>query len=74
MEAADDYYVLLRRVRELGLEEQLRLLEDVAACIRQRTKEGAGRSILELQGLGQEIWRGVDATEYVARERASWDG
>ncbi len=31
-------------------------------------------SILELQGLGKEIWQGIDAQEYVDRERASSNG
>jgi hypothetical protein len=31
-------------------------------------------SILELQGLGKAIWQGIDAQEYVDRERASWNG
>lgn len=30
-------------------------------------------SILELRGLGKEIWEGIDAAEYVRRERDSWD-
>lgn len=30
-------------------------------------------SILELGGLGKEIWKGIDAAEHVQRERASWD-
>ena len=30
-------------------------------------------SILELQGLGKEHWRSIDATAHVQRERASWD-
>ena len=30
-------------------------------------------SILDLQGLGKEHWRGVDAAKHVERERASWD-
>jgi plasmid stability protein len=30
-------------------------------------------SILELKGLGKEYWQGVDGTEHVAKERASWD-
>ena len=30
-------------------------------------------SILELQGLGKEHWRGIDAAAHVQRERASWD-
>jgi hypothetical protein len=29
---------------------------------------------MELRGLGAEIWDGIDAQEYVIRERASWNG
>ena len=29
--------------------------------------------ITELKGLGKEIWEGIDAQEYVDRERDSWD-
>ena len=32
------------------------------------------RSIMESEGLGKEIWEGVDAQEYVDRERDSWNG
>lgn len=34
----------------------------------------ARTSILQLQGLGKEIWEGIDAQEYVDRERAAWNG
>lgn len=30
-------------------------------------------SILELQGLGKELWQDIDPAAHVARERASWD-
>jgi len=30
-------------------------------------------SILELEGLGKELWSGVDAARYVEEERAAWD-
>ena len=30
-------------------------------------------SILELEGLGKELWSGVDAARYIEEERASWD-
>jgi len=29
--------------------------------------------ILELEGLGANIWKGIDAQEYVCNERESWD-
>jgi hypothetical protein len=31
-------------------------------------------SILQLQGLGKEIWRGIDAQAYVDQERTGWNG
>lgn len=31
------------------------------------------RSIMELQGLGKDIWRDVDVEEYIKRERDSWN-
>ena len=31
-------------------------------------------SVLELKGLGKEIWQGIDAQEYVDQERSSWGG
>lgn len=30
-------------------------------------------SILELRGLGKELWRGTDAARHVETERAAWD-
>ena len=30
-------------------------------------------SILDLQGLGKELWSGMDAARHVADERGSWD-
>ena len=30
-------------------------------------------SILELEGLGKELWSGLDAVTHVEAERASWD-
>jgi hypothetical protein len=34
---------------------------------------GAKRSILALEGLGAEIWQGIDAQTYVDALRAEWD-
>jgi plasmid stability protein len=30
-------------------------------------------SILELRGLGKELWKDIDAVTHVQRERAVWD-
>jgi hypothetical protein len=71
-----NYGELLVRIQRLDPVEQLRLLEELAALVRSRmaSQPPSRRSILELQGLGKEIWQDVDAQEYIDRERASWDG
>ena len=61
------------QAQKLTLEEQLRLLEDLAGLIRQQMPPKRKHSILELEGLGQEIWKGIDAQEYINQERDSWD-
>jgi dihydroneopterin aldolase len=68
------YQEICRQVEELTPDEQLRLLEALAAIVRRRMTENPKRSILELEGLGKEIWQGIDAQAYVEQERASWNG
>lgn len=68
------YDELVERIQNLTPADQLRLLEELAVIIRRRMDVAQRRSILELQGLGKEIWRGVDAQEYIDQERASWSG
>jgi len=68
------YQEICRQVEELTPDEQLQLLELLAAIVRHRTTELPKRSILELEGLGKEIWQEIDAQTYVEQERASWNG
>jgi hypothetical protein len=48
--------------------------EDAQGNVSRTRQEGTPkRSIMELHGLGQEIWDGVDAQEYVNKLREEWD-
>ena len=68
------YDEILAQVRELEPVEQADLLEELAGMIKQRLPGRKERSILEIEGLGAEIWEGIDAREYVRKEREAWDG
>ena len=67
------YHTVLQMARELPLEEQLQLLEDLAALIRKRVPVRRKHEITELEGLGKEIWEGIDVAKYIDEERNSWD-
>ena len=54
--SATVYYEILSRVQYLTPADQLRLLEELAALVRHQIVTTDRRSILELQGLGKEIW------------------
>jgi DNA-binding HxlR family transcriptional regulator len=68
------YQEIRRQIQTLTPDEQLRLLEELAAIVRHRIQPKPKRSILELEGLGKEIWQGIDVQEYINQERDSWDG
>jgi DNA-binding HxlR family transcriptional regulator len=68
------YQEIRRQVENLTPDEQLRLLEELSIIVRHRIPLKSQRSIMELEGLGKDIWQGMDAQEYVDRERLSWNG
>jgi len=51
----------------------LRLLGELQRTIKDRQSNGQ-TSVRELRGLGKEIWSGLDAQEFVRRERTAWNG
>ncbi|MFL5691589.1 MAG: hypothetical protein ACJ795_07265 [Ktedonobacteraceae bacterium] len=60
------------QLRHLTLDEQLQLLKDLAELIRSQVISHDRHSIIELEGLGKEIWSGVDVEKYIDEERNSW--
>ena len=62
-----------QHIKSLPREAQLRLLAKVAENLAVSGEERPKRSIMELHGLGAEIWEGVDAQEYVNGLREEWD-
>lgn len=66
------YAQALELIPKLELSEQLQLLQVLAQNVEWRIAPRKRRSILELEGLGAEIWEGIDAQTYVDRERDSW--
>jgi len=72
--STDPYDEILSRAKDqLSAEQQQKLVEELAQHAAR--KNGLQQhSILELEGLGAEIWKDVDPDDYVAKERDSWDG
>lgn len=65
-----------QQVRARPLRERLRLAQRILAEAADAAQEGdeRPRSLLELEGLGAELWGSVDAQAYVERLRQEWDG
>lgn len=65
---------VLSLIQHLSPPDQLLLSEELAGLIRHKNASKTRRSILEIQGLGKEIWKEVDIHEYLDKERSSWNG
>jgi hypothetical protein len=60
---------IVEEIQQLSIEEREKLL----AIIQQGLKRPKLHSLLELEGLGAELWEGIDAQEYVNQLRSEWD-
>ena len=64
-----------RYIKPLPTAAKLSLMAMMAQELAEVASEGTlpQRSLLELEGLGAEIWQGIDAQEYVNELRKEWD-
>ena len=68
------YDHVLSQFLQLSPADQARLLAEYGTLAGSSADPLLRRSILELEGLGKEVWNGIDAQRYVDEERASWNG
>ncbi len=73
--AESGYEALLQAIEKLTPSDQERLMSELTDRLSHRIGEQPRQhSIVELRGLGKEVWSGVDPDEYVEQERSSWNG
>jgi hypothetical protein len=72
--STNSYGEVLDQVQHLAPNEQLQLLKDLMDLLKRQTTTRPLHSILELEGLGKEVWEGIDVDQYLEEERNSWDG
>jgi hypothetical protein len=74
MKTPNAYDVYRLHVRTLSVAERRRLLALVAEDLAGGSSgDGKKHSIMELRGLGAELWAGVDPDKYVESLRSEWD-
>lgn len=64
---------LYGKLRERAKQQRRSVAQEVTYLLEAALNEKHSLSLLELEGLGKELWEGIDAAEYVAREREAWD-
>ena len=64
---------LYKKLQKRARQQRRSLSQEVTKILADAVRERKQRSILELEGLGREAWKGVDTDEYIDRERNSWD-
>jgi len=69
---------LCREIIQMEVESRIRAIEliqyslEQSAARAESTPRKRGR-LSELEGLGKEIWEGIDVDQYIREERDSWD-
>lgn len=66
----DDLY---EKLRQRAIDEHRSIAQQVTHLLSRILSDAPHRSVLELAGLGKELWREIDAAEHIEQERRSWD-
>ena len=64
---------LYRRLQARAKRQRRSVAQEVTQILSEALEAPKPVSILELRGLGKELWRDTDALAHVARERDTWD-
>jgi hypothetical protein len=62
----------LLTVEKLSWTDQLRLVSELLLRMQSRAVESEPIDLLDLAGIGADIWADVDADTYINEERDSW--
>ena len=63
-----------KTAEDLNPADRLRLITDLLKGLNGDLEGQPRRSLMDLKGLGKELWQGVDVADYLGRERSSWNG
>jgi hypothetical protein len=61
------YSDYVRGIEFLNIDEQLALLEIISSRIKKTISNKKKNSIMSLEGMGADAWKGIDAQDYVRR-------
>lgn len=64
---------LYRKLQRRARAEHRSVAQEVTKILSDVLERPKQRSILELRGLGKELWKGIDPARHVDDERRSWD-
>jgi plasmid stability protein len=64
---------LYRKLQARAKRERRSVTQEVLEILDQALSESPRLSIMNLQGLGKDIWRDIDSDQYVEAERRAWD-
>lgn len=63
---------LYRKLKARAKRERRSVAQEVTVLLAQALEPAPPVSILELRGLGKELWKDVDAASHIKNERDAW--
>lgn len=64
---------LYKKLKARAKRQNRSVSQEVTRILTAAVEEQEELSILDLQGLGKELWKGIDAAKYVSELRDSWE-
>ncbi|MBN2374285.1 hypothetical protein JXL19_10915 [bacterium] len=65
--------IIFKEISKLSNNDKIVLLSRLMIEISRNFEKDQKNDFYNIKGVGKEIWEGIDAQEYVNKERASWE-
>ena len=64
---------LINEIEKLDYRDKINLMSRIVNLLKREENYAQATSVLELKGLGKNIWQSNEVASYVLAERQSWD-
>lgn len=64
---------IVSEIERLNYHDKINIMARIVQLLKKEEGSIQKTSIVQLKGLGKEVWKGMDVANYVEEERRSWD-
>ncbi len=64
---------IVSEIERLNYHDKINIMARIVQLLKKEEESSQTLTVIQLKGLGKEVWQGMDVVNYVEEERRSWE-